>query len=68
MALFGCVFITFADGIKVDPTKIVAMKECSRPKTPTDICSLLGLAGYCMRFIKDYSKIVGLLTNLKKNT
>ncbi|KAD0416724.1 hypothetical protein E3N88_44298 [Mikania micrantha] len=57
------------DGIHVDPTKIQAVMKWSPPKTPTEVRSFLGLAGYYRRFIQDFSKIASSLTKLtKKNT
>ena len=34
------------DGIKVDPSKIEAVKDWPRPKNPTDVRSFVGLASY----------------------
>ncbi|GJW23495.1 putative reverse transcriptase domain-containing protein [Tanacetum coccineum] len=46
-----------SEGIHVDPAKIEAIKDWASPKTPTEICQFLGLAGYYRRFIKGFSKI-----------
>jgi len=55
------------EGIKVDPQKVKAITEWSRPTNVTEIRNFLGLAGYYRRFIKDFSKIASPLTNqLKK--
>ncbi|KAI3776021.1 hypothetical protein L1987_45781 [Smallanthus sonchifolius] len=42
------------NGIMVDPAKIETVKEWNIPKTPTEILSFLGLAGYYRRFIQDF--------------
>ena len=54
------------DGIKVDPTKIEAVMKWEQPKTPTEIKSFLGLAGYYRRFIQDFSRIAKPMTELTK--
>ncbi|KAF3680237.1 putative pre-mRNA-processing factor 6-like [Capsicum annuum] len=41
--------------IKVDPLKVDAVKKWTRPTTPTDIRSFLGLAGYSKRFVESFS-------------
>ncbi|GJS77478.1 putative reverse transcriptase domain-containing protein [Tanacetum coccineum] len=52
------------DGIYVDPSKVESVKNWKTPKSPTEIRSFLGLAGYCQRFIKNFSKIAKPLTLL----
>ena len=54
------------DGIKVDPAKIDAVKKWEAPKSPSEIRSFLGLAGYYRRFIENFSKIALPLTRLTK--
>nr|GEZ20410.1 hypothetical protein [Tanacetum cinerariifolium] len=51
-------------GIHVDPNKIKAVKNWKSSKTPTEIHSFLGLAGYYRRFIASFSKIAKPLTML----
>ncbi|KAD6119725.1 hypothetical protein E3N88_10996 [Mikania micrantha] len=55
-----------ADGIHVNPSKIQAVAKWSPPKTPTEVRSFLGLAGYYRRFIQNFSKIASSLTKLTR--
>ncbi|GJT31066.1 putative reverse transcriptase domain-containing protein [Tanacetum coccineum] len=52
------------NGIHVDPGKIEAVKNWEAPRTPTEVRSFLGLAGYYRRFIENFSKIAKSLTIL----
>ncbi|GJR09474.1 putative reverse transcriptase domain-containing protein [Tanacetum coccineum] len=57
------------DGIHVDPSKINAVKELGSPyRTPFEVCSFLGLAGYYRRFIENFSKIAKPLTVLTQKS
>ena len=58
--------IVSSEGIQVDPAKIEAVMNWERPKTPTEVRSFMGLAGYYRRFVKDFSKIVVPLTKLTR--
>ncbi|GJZ22559.1 putative reverse transcriptase domain-containing protein [Tanacetum coccineum] len=53
-----------SEGIHVDPSKIEVVKNWKPPKTPTEMRSFLGLAGYYTRFIANFSKIAKPLTLL----
>ncbi|GJX02965.1 hypothetical protein Tco_0188881 [Tanacetum coccineum] len=53
-----------SEGILVDPSKIEAVKNWKPLKTPTEIRSFLGLAGYYRRFIANFLKISKPLTLL----
>ncbi|XP_052622433.1 uncharacterized protein LOC128127784, partial [Lactuca sativa] len=53
-------------GILVDPAKVEAVMSWEVPKSPSEIRSFLGLAGYYRRFIKDFSKIAVPLTRLTR--
>ncbi|KAD5317689.1 hypothetical protein E3N88_17635 [Mikania micrantha] len=55
-----------ADGILVDPSKVQAVMKWSPPRTPTEIRSFLGLAGYYRRFIQDFARIASPLTKLTR--
>ncbi|GJR28492.1 hypothetical protein Tco_1104724 [Tanacetum coccineum] len=50
--------------IHVDPSKIEAVKNWKAPRTPTEVRSFLGLAGYYRRFIENFYKIAKSLTIL----
>ncbi|XP_027156138.1 uncharacterized protein LOC113756798, partial [Coffea eugenioides] len=54
------------EGIAVDPAKVEAIMMWKQPETPTEVRSFLGLAGYYRKFIKDFLKIAGPMTELTK--
>ncbi|XP_060182286.1 uncharacterized mitochondrial protein AtMg00860-like [Lycium barbarum] len=56
--------IVSAEGVKVDPSKIQAIVEWKPRKSPTEVRSFLGLAGYYRRFVKGFSIIASPLTKL----
>nr|GEZ77973.1 hypothetical protein [Tanacetum cinerariifolium] len=51
-----------------DPSKIEAAKNWKAPRTPTEVRSFLGLAGYYCRFIENFSKIAKSLTILTQKS
>ncbi|GJR62519.1 putative reverse transcriptase domain-containing protein [Tanacetum coccineum] len=53
-------------GIHVDSSKIEVMNNWKVPKTPSEIGSFMGLAGYYRRFIVNFSKIAKPLTSLTR--
>jgi hypothetical protein len=44
-------------GVSVDPGKVKDVLNWKPPMDNSEICSFLRLAGYCRRFIQDFSKI-----------
>ncbi|GKE48018.1 putative reverse transcriptase domain-containing protein [Tanacetum coccineum] len=56
------------DGIYVEPSKIKAVKNWKAPRTPSEVRSFLGLAGYYHRFIENFSKIAKPLTVLTQKS
>ena len=58
--------VVFDQGVEVDPKNIESLKNWSRPLTPTDIRSFLGLASYYRRFVEGYSAIAAPLRTLTK--
>ncbi|GJU71657.1 putative reverse transcriptase domain-containing protein [Tanacetum coccineum] len=52
------------DGLHVDSSKIEAVKNWEALKTPSEVRSFLGLAGYYCRFIENFSKSSKPLTIL----
>ncbi|GJY36712.1 putative reverse transcriptase domain-containing protein, partial [Tanacetum coccineum] len=56
------------NGIHVDPSKIEADKNWKTPRTPFEVHSFLGLAGYYCRFIENFSKIAKSLTILTQKS
>nr|GEV29574.1 reverse transcriptase domain-containing protein [Tanacetum cinerariifolium] len=57
-------YVIDSQGIHVDPAKIKSVKDWASPKSPTEICKFLGLAGYYRRFIEGFLKIAKPMTKL----
>jgi hypothetical protein len=53
-----------AKGIAVDPSKVQEVFDWKSPRSVTQICSFLRLAGYYHRFIPNFSKIAKPMTKL----
>ena len=59
-------FIVGADGVKVDPAKIEAVKSWPVPKSITDVRSFLGFVGFYRKFIRNHSAVVAPISDLTK--
>ena len=53
-----------ASGVSVDPGKVEAFMSWERLKSVFEILGFLGLAGYYMRFIEDFSRLATPMTRL----
>jgi hypothetical protein len=54
------------EGIMVDPSKVKEVLDWKPPTTMSEVRSILGLVGYCRRFIPNVSKIAKPVTELMK--
>ena len=60
------VHIVSREGVKIDPSKIKAIKEWKIPTSIKHLREFLRLIGYYHKFVKNYGKIETPLTTLLK--
>ena len=58
--------IISTEGIKMDPDKVVAIKQWNSPTCVREIRLFIGFCNFYHRFIKDFLKIAGPLNSLTK--
>ena len=57
-------YVVTTIGLAIDPKKVEAILDWLAPTNVKEVQSFLGFTDFYRRFIKDYSRIVGLLTEL----
>jgi hypothetical protein len=55
------------DGVRMMDDKVQAVREWPQPTSVRDVRAFLGTAGYYRKFIRDFSKISGSLSDLTKD-
>ena len=58
--------IISTDGIKIDPSKVDAIKSWDTPTCVREVRSFIGFCNFYRRFIRSFSKIAGPLNTLTK--
>ena len=61
-------YIVSSDGLKVDQSKIEAIKSWPIPRTITDVRSFHGLASFYRRFVRNFSALTAPLTDYMKGS
>ena len=62
---FGLVFSK--DGVSPDSRKVDGIQKADRPQNQSEVRSLLGMANYCSRFIRNYATLCEPLRRLTRN-
>ena len=61
-------FLVNKDGIRIDPERIKVISDITTPRNVKELQRILGIVGYCRRFIPNFAKHALPLTDLlKKN-
>ena len=58
--------VVSTSSVSVDSEKVEVVMNWERPKSVFEIHSFLGLAGYYMSFIEDFSRLATLMTRLTR--
>ena len=58
--------VVSTSGVSVDTEKVLAVMSWERPKSVFEIRNFLGLAGYYIRFIEDFSRLAAPMTKLTR--
>ena len=64
LTFFGFVFSS--NGISADPQKVIAIKNAPSPRSVKDVRTFLGMATYCVKFIRNFSDLTQPLRDLTK--
>jgi hypothetical protein len=64
--IFFLGYVILKIGIKIDPAKVEAISNWNESETVIEIRRILGLVGYCHRFIKEFSTLASPMTRLLK--
>ena len=64
LSFFGQIFS--AEGTRPDPKRVEDLQNASEPQNASEVRSLLGMANYSRKYIKDFATITAPLRELTK--